>query len=454
MNHGAMRPDLVAKYARPVPRYTSYPTAPHFRPEIDGARYRAWLGALDGAGPLSLYLHIPFCRSLCWFCGCATRVVNHYGPVDLYLDWLLEEIERVAEATGARRRVSHIHLGGGTPTMLSARDLACLVEALRHHFEVAADAEFGVEIDPRLLSDEQAVTLGRLGVSRASLGVQDFTPEVQKAINRIQPYGVTARAVERLRESGVASINLDLVYGLPHQTVASMAATVERALALAPDRLAVFGYAHVPWMKKHQRLIPEAALPDAATRMAQAEAAASVLASRGYVAIGLDHFARPEDPLARAMAAGTLARNFQGYTTDRAGALIGLGASAIGTLPAGYVQNAPDIRAYGEAIAAGRFATQRGIALDDGDRLRRAVIQSLMCRYEAPLAALCRAHGFAPEALDAECAALAPMIADGIAVLESGVLRVSGAGRPLVRAVCAAFDSYLAAGEARHSIAV
>ncbi|MFI5022547.1 MAG: oxygen-independent coproporphyrinogen III oxidase [Alphaproteobacteria bacterium] len=447
--------EILSKYARPVPRYTSYPTAPHFGPEVDARRYGTWLGALGEVGSLSLYLHIPFCRSLCWFCGCSTRVINRYGPIGVYLDTLLKEIALVADALGTRRAVSHIHLGGGTPTMLSARDLSRLAETLCHRFAPGADMAFAVEIDPRVLTAEQAAALGRAGVNRASLGVQDLAPIVQKAINRIQPYETTARAVEALRANGVAEINLDLMYGLPHQTVEGVVATVERALTLAPDRVAVFGYAHVPWMKKHQRLLPEAALPAPEARVAQAAAATAALVERGYVAIGLDHFARADDPLAVALRGGALRRNFQGYTTDRAEVLLGFGASAIGSLgPLGYVQNNPQISAYRAAIGRGELATLRGVALDDDDRLRREIIQQLMCGLEAPIEALCRDYGVDPAALAAERQALQPMIDDGLVVFEGGHLRVTELGRPLVRIVCAAFDRYLAAETARHSVAV
>jgi oxygen-independent coproporphyrinogen-3 oxidase len=447
--------ELLAKYGKPVPRYTSYPTAPHFSPLVGAARYGEWLESLGGTvEPLSLYLHIPFCRSLCWFCGCSTRVVNNYNPVESYLKLLIKEIGLVTERLGPGRKVSHIHFGGGTPTMLSAGDLERLAAALRDHFAVADEAEFAVEIDPRVLTAEQAAALGRMGVTRASLGVQDFAPIVQKAINRIQPYETTLRAIEALRAHGVSRINLDLLYGLPHQTVEGVVATVDRALTLEPDRLAIFGYAHVPWMKKHQQLVPEDALPDAAARFAQAGAAAARLVECGYMSIGLDHFARPDDPMAKALAAGRLGRNFQGYTTDAAETLIGLGASAIGALPQGYVQNSAEVRPYGEAIAGGQLAAVRGIATDAEDRLRRDLIEQLMCGFEVALDETARRHGYDPAILIPERAVLAGMAADGLVVLEDGVLRVTETGRPFVRSVCAVFDGYLRKGAARHSIAV
>jgi len=445
---------LLSKYAQPVPRYTSYPTAPHFNREVDSVRYGAWLASLGDVGPLSLYFHIPFCRSLCWFCGCSTKVVNQAGPIERYFDLLLREITLVADRLNSRRRVGHIHLGGGTPTTLSARSLLRLAEAIRDRFDLMEDADFAIEVDPRVLTDEQAAALGTAGVNRASLGVQDFTPRVQKAINRIQTYEITARAVEMLRKNYIGRINLDLMYGLPYQTVDSVVATTESAVTLAPDRLALFGYAHVPWLKKYQRLLPEAALPGAAARVEQSDAAAKALSAHGYVAVGLDHFARADDALARAFRGGALNRNFQGYTTDGAEALIGFGASSIGSFPSGYAQNSSDVREYGEAIGRGDFATVRGFSLGDDDRMRREVIQRLMCYYEVDLEMLSQVHGRKPSSLDSALAILKPMAADGLVSFEGDWLRISQTGRPFVRTVCAAFDRYLAGNAGRHSSAV
>ena len=449
-----MTPELLAKYARPVPRYTSYPTAPHFGPAVGRGTYRGWLEALGDKGPLSLYLHIPFCRSLCWFCGCTTRVANGPGPVERYLALLLHEIEMVAGAIGGRPEVGHVHLGGGTPTCLGADGLRRLGEALAERFDFGRLREFAVEIDPRVLTAEEAEALGAIGATRASLGVQDFAPEVQRSVNRVQSFETTARAAEALRRHGVASLNIDLLYGLPHQSAESVVDTVEQSLTLAPDRLALFGYAHVPWMKRHQRLIPEAALPGAEERWRQASAAAATLRERGYIAIGIDHFAREGDEMAGALAEGALKRNFQGYTTDRSASLVGLGASAIGCLPQGYAQNAADLAVYAEAIECRELATARGIAIDDDDRLRRDIIEALMCRFEAPVEEMRQAYGRAPGYFADAYRKLAPMAEDGLVEISLGRVSVSEAGRPLVRALCAAFDRYFTSGEGRHSIAV
>src|SRR5688500_13431183 len=394
-----MTPEIVRKYSGAVPRYTSYPTAPHFR-AAGADTAAAWLASLPAAAELSLYLHIPFCRSLCWFCGCHTKITRRDAPIARYLATLFDEIALVAAKLGAPRRVAHIHLGGGSPSLSQPDDLRRLAETLHRRFSIARNAEFAIEIDPRTIDDARAAALAEIGVNRVSLGVQDFDPAVQRAINREQTFELTARVVGALRGHGIQRLNLDLMYGLPLQTLGGLARTIEQAVGLAPDRLALFGYAHVPWLKKHQNLIAAAELPGAWERWCQAQAASRQLAAAGYVPIGLDHFARPEDPLARAAADGTLRRNFQGYTADPAGALLGLGASAIGSLPAGYLQNHADLKAYDAAVAAGRLPTARGLAVTSDDRLRGAVIERLMCNLGADIGAVCRSFGFPVNHLD------------------------------------------------------
>ncbi len=445
---------LIHRYAAPVPRYTSYPTAPHFAPEVDAARYARWLESLPPATELSLYLHVPFCDTLCWFCGCHTRIVRRHEPVAAYLDALIMEAALVADWLRHRRPVRHIHFGGGSPTLLMPGEMRRLMGELRDRFDVASDAEIAIEIDPRGFGAEAAAALGEAGFTRASLGVQDLDPEVQRAVNRIQPYAVTARTVEALRAAGVRRINLDLMYGLPHQTAKGVAATVAQVLEMAPDRVALFGYAHVPWLKRHQRMIDEAALPGPVARFEQARAAAAVFQAAGYRPVGLDHFARPDDPLALAARAGALQRNFQGYTTDGAAALIGLGPSAIGQLPDGYVQNATGMGLYRRALRDGRLPTARGIALTCEDRLHRAAIAWIMCAMELDVAALCRKFGRKEDALDDALERLAPMARDGVVRLDGRYLSVPEEARLFVRSVASAFDAYLERGAARHSVAV
>ncbi|MEK7245308.1 MAG: oxygen-independent coproporphyrinogen III oxidase [Pseudomonadota bacterium] len=447
-------PSLFARYDRPVPRYTSYPTAPHFTPDVDAARYRCWLAALPEGETVSLYLHVPFCAEMCWYCGCHTKVAARYAPIADYAATLKREIALVAGIVGRRAPVGRIHWGGGTPTQLAPEDFLGLMAVLRTYFDVRPQTEIAVEADPRTLDDARIRALAEAGVNRVSLGVQDLNDRVQKAINRIQPFRRVAAAVEGLRGAGIGALNMDLMYGLPYQTEADVRRTVDLVASLRPDRLAVFGYAHVPWMKTHQKMIPEDALPGGLERLGQARAVAEALAAHDYRSIGLDHFARPDDSLARALDDGRLRRNFQGYTDDGAEILIGFGASAIGQFPQGYVQNAVPFHAYDAAIAAGRLAAQRGVALAPKDRLRRAVIERLMCDMKADLALLARAHGFPEDAFAAECAALAPMVADGFVEVAGSVVRIPEAGRFFMRTIAAEFDSYLGTGEGRHSRAV
>lgn len=445
---------FTAVAERRLPRYTSYPTAPHFHTGIDAATYRRWLEAIPRDAVASLYLHVPFCPSMCWYCGCHTTVAKSDAPVAQYADLLLCEIESVARAVPRRLRVSHVHWGGGTPSMMSDADMRRLSDALRRSFEIGPEAEIAIELDPRRLDRERIRRLAECGITRASLGVQDLDPRVQAAINRHQSYDMTERSVEALREEGVGGINLDLLYGLPHQTVDGVKATIDQVLTLTPDRIALFGYAHVPWMKPHQRLIPEAALPDAEARAAQYAAASERLVAAGYQRVGIDHFARPDDPLAQAAEAGRLHRNFQGYTTDAAALLLGFGASAIGCLPQGYVQNETAVARWRERIAAGSFATSRGIAIGDEDRLRRAVIERLMCALKVDLSMECRRHGVDPAHFAEECAAIDELVRQGLGWRDGWRIGVEERHRPLVRVLCAVFDQYFREGAVRHSRAV
>ncbi len=437
-----------------VPRYTSYPTAPHFHSGIDSASYHSWLATLEPTTALSLYVHIPFCDTLCWFCGCHTTVVNHYDPVKNYCGFLLKEIDLVAAALGTRHRVQHLHWGGGSPTMLKDEDVGNLNAALRDRFEIAADAEFAIEIDPRGFGSKNAKLFAQAGVTRASIGLQDCDPQVQRAINRIQTDEETSQAIAMLRAEGIRSINLDLVYGLPRQSLQSWEKTLAFALKLNPDRLAVFGYAHVPTFKKHQSLIPEALLPDIETRFRMAELARDTLCHHGFVAIGLDHFARPHDKLAQSARDGSLERNFQGYTTDGAPVLIGLGASAIGSLPQGYAQNVSDVPAYRKMLERDILPIKGGIRIDVEDRIRRQVIESLMCDLKADLDDVTARYGMTREMLSDSLTALSGYAADGVVSLDGGKITIAPEWRAATRLVCAAFDTYFAQGTVGHSVSV
>ncbi len=451
----ALNASLLAKYdGLRVPRYTSYPTAPHFTPGVGPDAYQGWLAALDPRQAGSLYLHVPFCQKMCWYCGCHTKIVARYSPIATYLGHLRREIAMVADRIPGRLAVRHIHFGGGTPTMMAPGDFEALIALLRERFDVQDGAEIAVEIDPRTLTRPMAEALGRAGVNRASLGVQDFDPAVQAAINRLQPRAMTEQALEWLRANGIGQVNLDLMYGLPLQSVESVARSAEIALAMDPDRLSVFGYAHVPWMKTHQKKIDEAALADTLGRWEQFAAIAGVLTGAGFRPIGLDHFARPTDELAVQQAEGRLSRNFQGYTTDDAEVLLGFGASSIGALPQGYVQNAVPFDQYAQAVEAGRLPTAKGLALTDEDRLRRDLIVRLMCDLAVDVGAVAAAHGRDAGTFDAELAAMDDLVADGVAVLEGRRVSVPESARPLMRIVAARFDTHLATGAGRHSRAV
>ncbi|AMA60329.1 oxygen-independent coproporphyrinogen III oxidase [Bradyrhizobium sp. CCGE-LA001] len=450
-----MRFDLAARYGdERLPRYTSYPTAPHFSPAIGGDTYAGWLAELPAGASASLYLHVPFCREMCWYCGCHTQIVRRDDLIAAYQRTLRSEIEQVADTIGHRMKVEHIHFGGGTPTIMAPEAFAELMAVMRQAFFVLPTAEIAVEIDPRTLTADMVEAMQLSGVNRASLGVQSFDPVVQRAINRVQSFEQTASVVDMLRRAGIAGVNFDLIYGLPHQTVASCLDTVRRALALAPDRFSVFGYAHVPDFKKHQRMINEDVLPDGPARHDQACAIANALKEAGYVQIGLDHFARPEDSMAVAFEDGTLRRNFQGYTTDKGNVLLGFGASAIGHLPQGYVQNEVQIGAYAQSIKAGHLATAKGYGLTDDDRLRADIIERIMCEFSADLGDICARHGAEPEAMLKSASRLKPLISDGVVRLDGARLAVARDSRFLVRSVAAAFDAHLDPGKQMHSRAV
>ncbi len=445
---------LLDRYDRRVPRYTSYPTAPHFSAAVDAACYRGWLGALTPDTGLSVYLHVPFCAELCWFCGCHTSVTRRAGPLESYTHALLDEIDLLADAIGRALPLRHVHWGGGTPSALTPVQMHAIATRLRIRFAPGPTTEIAVEVDPRTLTEEAADTLAAIGVTRASLGVQDFDPAVQDAVNRHQSLAVTAQAAHRLRMRGIGAINLDLIYGLPHQTAAGVSRTVASALDLGPDRVAVFGYAHVPWLKRHQALLPGAALPGPAARFAQRAAAERTILAAGYQAVGLDHYARPRDSLAVAARAGQVRRNFQGYTTDTAPVLLGLGASSIGALAQGYVQNETPIPRWRDAVRAGRLPVARGVALTAEDRLRREVIEQIMCRGEVDLAAITARHGVGVAALGAAGATLAAQAEDGLVRWDGTRLAVTERGRPFLRAVAAAFDAYLQPEATRHASAI
>jgi oxygen-independent coproporphyrinogen-3 oxidase len=451
----AVNKNVWRQYAdQRLPRYTSYPTAAQFHPGISAADYRAWIAQLAPEARVSLYLHIPFCRSLCTYCGCHTTITQRVDPIERYLRALHREIETVADMAHGRRVAGHIHFGGGTPTIIDPEAFRALFALLSNRFRIDAQTEVAIEIDPRTLTTEMADTLGEVGVTRASIGVQTFDQAVQAAINRIQSFAQTEAAISSLRRAGVKAINLDVIYGLPAQTVRSCIETIETCLALRPDRFAIFGYAHVPSFKKHQQVIDERQLPDAAARYEQATAIGDALVAAGYRRIGLDHFALADDEMARAAQEGTLRRNFQGYTTDTCEALLGFGASAIGQLPQGYVQNEVSIRTYCDRVAQEGIATVKGYRLNADDRLRADLIERLMCDLEVDVADVCARHGAACETLSDTWPQFQRLAGDGIVSIDRRRVRVPESSRLLLRFAAAAFDAHLAAAARTFSRAV
>ncbi len=463
LNDGVMTKDPLSYALRNVPRYTSYPTAPHFHSGVTEETYAQWLSDITRQDSLSLYLHVPFCRELCHYCGCHTKATRKDAPLKVYAATLVQEISLVGEHLKNAGQVRHIHWGGGTPSLLSRESLVDLTGLMRVLFDLSPKLEHAIELDPRLVTAELAETLAMIGVNRASLGVQDFDPAVQKAIGRIQPYETVARASDFLRSAGLDALNFDLMYGLPEQSPETIRDTIEKTLSLAPGRIALFGYAHVPWMRKHQRLIDEASLPSAAERLELADLARSALLDAGYVAIGLDHFARADDSMAIALSDGSLKRNFQGYTTDQGEQLIGLGVSSIGKLTGGFVQNMPDVGSWRRSILAGKLPVSKGLALTADDRLRGRIIEELMTNYACDLGSVCAGFGLSIQHVGNAFTDLEELAADGLVTLErdgtdQARVRVTDAGRPYVRLAAAAFDAYLAesqaSGKARHSAAV
>ena len=446
--HFVSMSDDLTLLERAVPRYTSYPTAPHFSAQVGADTYASWLKALSPEATLSLYLHVPYCNEMCHYCGCNTKAVRQRDPIERYAEHLLQEIRLIGALSGSKR-VAYLHWGGGTPSILGEDLLQKVTAELQACFDFSAIREHNIELDPRKITRSLVRALVEMGVNRVSLGVQDFSPHVQRLIGRLQPYDLVERSVALLREAGLDSINFDLMYGLPQQSLRDLEHTAKLTVKLKPSRIALFGYAHVPWFKKHQSLIKEHDLPGPQERLQHARVATDIFVAAGYQAIGLDHFAFPDDELAIAARENRLHRNFQGYTTDNADALIGLGASSIGSMPQGFVQNAPDVAGYARAVEEGRPATLKGIAFNDDDRLRAEIIERLMCDMAVDLGRYGGGAAFADE-----LAALVPLAKSGLVTLEGDVMSVTEAGRPFIRLAAAVFDTYLPANKARHSVAV
>ncbi len=435
-----------------VPRYTSYPTAPHFADEVGPVRFSQWIQSIPEHGEISLYLHIPFCRRLCWFCACRTQGTATSAPVETYVETIIAELALLRRQLPNGIKLSRLHWGGGTPTLLTPDMMKRLIAAIHQTAPFAEDAEFSVEIDPNEIDPARMAALAEGGMNRASIGVQDFDPGIQETIGRPQGYDVTKAAVEMIRACDVASLNADILYGLPHQTGARITDTVQKLLSFAPDRVALYGYAHVPWMAKRQQLIPSDALPTPQERLALFDTARRLFAWDGYDEIGIDHFALPTDGLSVAQKSGRLRRNFQGYTDDSSPVLIGVGASSISRFPQGFAQNASATSAYTGAIREGRFAVSRGHVFAGDDLLRSRLIEALMCDFRIDTSEILRDF-------DITRADLMALFRSANATFE-GMLEVATEGlfvpvqaRPLTRMIARSFDAY-DLSKAGHSSAI
>jgi oxygen-independent coproporphyrinogen-3 oxidase len=447
--------DLIRKYSVAGPRYTSYPPATRFVADLPAASIDRAIADdnAPGAGPLSLYFHLPFCESLCWYCGCNTVITRRRGAAAEYLGDLRREVALTARRITPGRAVTQIHLGGGTPTFFPPEELAKLGLLIYENFQVDPECEFSVEIDPRRLTAEHVEALRVMGVNRASLGIQDTDPKVQLAIHRWQPSTLNRQAFAWLREAGFQSVSVDLIYGLPKQTAETFSRTIDEVLELGPDRLSVFSYAHVPWLKPSQRIFEvRGELPLPEQKLAMSAVAHDKLTAAGYIDIGLDHFARPEDELAVAQRSGTLQRNFQGYSTAAGASLYAFGVSSISSTPNSYRQNFKSLEEWRAALDAGRLPVERGLILTEEDRRRRAVIMGLMCDRRLDYAALdAEFGGSVAQDYAREIASLDDLQAEGLVLRSDDGVRVLPRGVPLLRVIAMRFDATFSPSSGRHS---
>lgn len=436
--------DFLAKYNRPGPRYTSYPTAPVWNDSFQQADLDAFCARADAANtPVSLYMHLPFCESLCLFCACNVVIRKDKSAAIPYLQSLKAEIDHVSRSVSRQREVVQFHWGGGTPTYLSPAQLEDLFAHTRERFSFARGAEIGIEVDPRVTSSTHLEVLRRLGFNRLSMGIQDFTPLVQETIHRVQPFEMTRDLIQAARDLGFDSINVDLIYGLPYQTAASFSETADNILHLAPDRIAMFSYAHVPWLRKQQGSF-QGHLPEGMEKFNIFKAGIRNFTAAGYLYIGMDHFAKPSDELALAQRERTLHRNFQGYTTKAGADLYGMGVSAISSIGAAYAQNHRAIAEYQSAVEARGTATMRGYPLNEDDLLRRAVITRLLCHTVILKSETENEfHIRFDEYFASELLELAAMREDGLVLLSDDEIRVTPRGRIFIRNLAMPFDRYL-----------
>ncbi|MEL6920112.1 MAG: oxygen-independent coproporphyrinogen III oxidase [Pseudomonadota bacterium] len=446
---------LLSERGGAVPRYTSYPTAPHFGPLTDDALPNALFDAARAAADgVSVYIHIPYCDRLCWFCGCNTKHTLKYEPVAEYVESVVADIAQLGTRIGTKPHAAHVHFGGGSPSILKSEDMSALHEALSSAFSLDSLTEISVEIDPSDVTEDTLVGLTALGVTRISIGVQDFDPLVQQAINRPQSFKQTRDVIEAVRGAGVGSVNIDALYGLPLQTSTRLQRTLEQVVSLEPDRIALFGYAHVPWIKKHQKMIKDEHLPGTIERFEQAQTAAEGLVAGGYQRIGIDHFAKPGDGLAYAARTNRLRRNFQGYTADNCEVLVPIGGSSIGQYAGGYIQNEVATARYRQRVDEGALAAVRGYVMTRDDVIRAHIIERIMCDFAVSANDIVARFALDATAYIEEMSAVAAADRDGLCEMVDGVFLITEFGRPFTRVIASRFDAHLAGSSVRYSKAV
>ena len=435
-----------------VPRYTSYPTAPHFNAAVGPSRFAAWISEIPRGTGVSIYVHIPFCRRLCWFCACRTQGTQSDAPVRAYLETLKTDLAHLKRVLPDGVHLARLHWGGGTPTLLAPDMISELAEAIDAVLPIGAETEFSVEIDPNEIDLQRLQTLKAVGMSRASIGIQDFDADIQKVIGREQSYDLTRDTIEMIRAQGVHSLNADILYGLPHQNRSKITNSVQKLLSLSPDRIALYGYAHVPWMARRQSMLPSDAMPTPEERLTLFDTARRLIVWDNYAEIGIDHFAQPSDSLAIASKTGHLRRNFQGYTDDTSDVLIGMGASAISKFPGGYVQNASATSAYTAAVRDGQFATARGHVFSDADKARARMIEALMCDFRIDRAEIVRDFALSSAELDQILGQVARDFPNMVTLTEDA-FSIAADARAMTRMIARGFDAY-ELSKAGHSSAI
>lgn len=448
---GLIADKIILKYDRQTPRYTSYPTAPHFKSNITSEIYGSWLKDIPKEENLSLYFHIPFCKQLCWYCGCYTKATRRYAPVEDYIHLLLREIKIVATFLNQKRHISHIHFGGGSPTILHKDTFHQLMKAIRTEFNINSDAEIAIEVDPRNISEDDVKAYAKEGINRVSIGVQDFNHEVQLAINREQSFEVVYDCVKFFKKYGIDDINLDLIYGLPKQTIEMVKKNIDYSLLLKPQRIALFSYAHVQWMKKHMRLIKEEDLPLPETKIEMYRQAAEKLIAEEYEPIGLDHFAKKENSMAIAKKNKNLKRNFQGYSTDTASYMIGFGASSISYLPNGYTQNCLDFIEYKKNILDEKLPVKKAIQISEEDIMRKKIIDEIMCYLEVDLNKVCKIFNLENDYFASEIKALHELEKDNLIKIKENKITINSSFPQISRITASFFDKYLEENNKKHS---